>query len=141
MCVCVGVFFVLILLFLKFEFWCFYRFFGCDCSDNTIEKKCPSAAKTAKISDWSSVSTDETEIAEVLASTGPLSVLLDANQLQFYNSGVWDGHLPSMPAILGCSKVWADLIRILNTCYSYSVCACIYAKFFCDSIVQEWMST
>lgn len=36
----------------------------------------------AGISSWKAISTDEAVIADTLASTGPLSVLLDATQLQ-----------------------------------------------------------
>ena len=57
---------------------------------------------TAKIASWSSVSTDEDEIAATLVAQGPLSVLLDATQLQYYKGGVWDGHIDSVSPALGC---------------------------------------
>lgn len=65
--------------------------------DKTIQANCPVAAKSAQISSWEYVSSDETEMAEYLASNGPLSVLIDATNLQFYKSGVWNGYLPSAP--------------------------------------------
>jgi hypothetical protein len=39
-------------------------------SDRSIELKCPNQPVTAKISDWTSVSKDETEIADALYSVG-----------------------------------------------------------------------
>ncbi len=50
------------------------------------------------------MSSDETEMKEVLYSHGPLSVLLDATQLQFYKSGVWDGEIPGTSPLLGCKS-------------------------------------
>ena len=38
-----------------------------------------------------SVAPDEAAMTSVLQSTGPLSALMDATQLQFYKSGVWTG--------------------------------------------------
>lgn len=72
--------------------------------DDTIEKKCPNAVKSATISDWTSVSTDENVIADTLYSQGPLSVLLDATQLQFYKGGIWTGHTSATSPLLGCTK-------------------------------------
>lgn len=59
--------------------------------DRTRDELCKSFVPVASISDWRDVSTDEKEIATDLVSTGPLSVLLDAHNLQFYKGGVWDG--------------------------------------------------
>ena len=44
----------------------------------------------ARIEDWVSFPENETDIAQYLIQTGPLSVALDASNLQFYSSGVWD---------------------------------------------------
>lgn len=76
--------------------------------DDTIALKCGSFESAAKISSWAAVSTNEDEIASTLLSQGPLSVLLDATQLQFYQSGVWDGHIPGSSPILGCTKTGLD---------------------------------
>ncbi len=65
--------------------------------DSTIEQKCPTAAKSAQISSWEYVSDNEDEMAAYLVAKGPLSVLLDATNLQFYKSGVWNGYLPATP--------------------------------------------
>jgi cathepsin F len=59
--------------------------------DRTIDEKCKDFTNTkpyASISSWISVSEDEEIIASTLYSQGPLSVLLDASQLQFYKSGI-----------------------------------------------------
>lgn len=72
-------------------------------SDESIEEQCPTAPRTATISNYATISTDENVIQDTLVANGPLSVLLDATQLQFYDSGIWDGHIPSVR--LGCSKV------------------------------------
>lgn len=44
----------------------------------------------ASLSTWKAVSSDEDEIAATLATTGPLSVLMNANFLQFYKSGIYN---------------------------------------------------
>lgn len=72
-------------------------------SDESIEEQCPTAPRTATISNYATISTDENVIQDTLVANGPLSVLLDATQLQFYDSGIWDGHIPSVR--FGCSKV------------------------------------
>lgn len=51
---------------------------------------------------------DETELAAQLVQYGPLSVLLLADGLQFYHSGVWTGGL------LGCKPDPAAGILSLN---------------------------
>lgn len=50
----------------------------------------------AEVAGWRALSENETELAVQLVQYGPLSVLLDASNLQFYHSGVWRGGL------LGC---------------------------------------
>jgi len=49
------------------------------------------------VTGWNWVSSDEAEIASVLASTGPLSVALNAQTLQFYKKGVFS------PKLLPCN--------------------------------------
>lgn len=70
--------------------------------DHDIEQKCGTFTPAAKISSWTAVSSDEEEMKSVLFAQGPLSVLLDASQLQFYKSGVWDGEIPGSNPLLGC---------------------------------------
>lgn len=69
--------------------------------DPEITAACPSAPLHAHISDWHSVSTDEGDIQTTLEEVGPLSALLDASQLQYYQSGVWEG---SSFGPVGCSQ-------------------------------------
>lgn len=73
-------------------------------SDKEIEKGCPDADIAAAISDWQYISDDESDIADALLKIGPLSTLLDATQLQFYDSGVWTGHIESSPSAAGCKR-------------------------------------
>jgi len=49
-----------------------------------------SSAFVGKISNWTAISKNETEIAVQLMAIGPLSVLIDASTLEFYDGGVWD---------------------------------------------------
>ena len=42
-------------------------------------------------------------MANALVQTGPLSVLLDATQLQYYKGGIWTGHVDGAPDHSGCS--------------------------------------
>lgn len=71
--------------------------------DRTIDSKCKAEFPVAaKISSWTALTTDESQLTSELYTRGPLSVLLDATQLQFYSSGVWDGHLPNSSPALGC---------------------------------------
>lgn len=70
--------------------------------NKTITTQCEYMVPSASISAWSAVSTDEEQIASALVAQGPLSVLLDASQLQYYKSGVWDGHIESLSPALGC---------------------------------------
>ena len=76
--------------------------------DPNITQACPSQPLHASIASWKDVSQDEEDIQSELLHTGPLSVLLDATQLQYYKEGVWDGHAsPSHPA-LGCSQTYLN---------------------------------
>lgn len=73
------------------------------CDKNFQECSLPSSYDMlGRISDWTAVARDESTIADTLVNVGPLSALLDATQLQFYDSGIWDGYV-SNPK-LGCSK-------------------------------------
>jgi len=76
----------------------------CSFSDKEIEEQCPVAEKAAHISDWMQISEDENVIADALVSVGPLSALLDATQLQFYDSGVWTGKIEGSPAASSCRQ-------------------------------------
>ncbi len=46
--------------------------------------------------------------------TGPLSVLLDASQLQYYKEGVWTGYVSDSPPALGCSKKYLNHAVLLT---------------------------
>jgi cathepsin F len=70
--------------------------------DETIFPKCATFTPEAKITSWNTVSTNEEDIQAVLVSQGPLSVLLDATQLQFYKSGIWDGEIAGTSPLMGC---------------------------------------
>jgi cathepsin F len=74
--------------------------------DKSITAACPNMVPSASISSWAAVTSDEAQIAAVLATQGPLSVLLDASQLQYYQSGVWDGHVDSLK--MGCTTTSLD---------------------------------
>jgi cathepsin F len=77
--------------------------------DRSIPQSCSSMQPSATISSWTSVSSNETEMAHVLVSQGPLSVLIDATGLQHYNSGIWDGKVTSsQPDFMACSKTAVD---------------------------------
>lgn len=76
--------------------------------DETIPQSCSSKPLYATISNWTSISSDETIIRDTLVNTGPLSVLLDATQLQYYKEGIWVGHIDSSPELLGCSKTYLN---------------------------------
>lgn len=41
---------------------------------------------------------------DALVNVGPLSALLDATQLQFYDSGVWTGRVEGSPEVAGCRQ-------------------------------------
>jgi len=47
----------------------------------------------AEVTGWKALSENETELAAQLMAHGPLSVLLEASNLQFYHSGIWRGGL------------------------------------------------
>jgi cathepsin F len=70
--------------------------------DHNITLACPDAQLYASIADWTDISTDEAQIAQQLVDIGPLSALLDATQLQFYDSGIWTGKVDGSSALLGC---------------------------------------
>ena len=70
--------------------------------DPEITAACPSASLYAHISDWHSISQDEEEMKTDLEEIGPLSALLDATQLQYYKSGIWEGSSFG-PTAAGCS--------------------------------------
>jgi cathepsin F len=69
---------------------------------------CKSLPPAAKLSGWRDVSADETEMAGDLLATGPLSVLLDAQYLQHYKSGVWDGSINGAGGALKCNSESLD---------------------------------
>ena len=72
--------------------------------DPEITAKCTADWEAAaKIGSWSYVENNEEIIKQILYEKGPLSVLLDATQLQFYKGGIWDGHISGPPAA-GCKK-------------------------------------
>ena len=48
-----------------------------------------------EVASWKAISTDEAEIAAALAATGPLSVVLNAQKLQFYKKRVYSPMLCS----------------------------------------------
>lgn len=66
---------------------------------------CASSEKSAKISDWGYIGSDEDALIDTLQQVGPLSALLDATQLQYYKSGVWTGAAKpaSSGKLLSCS--------------------------------------
>jgi len=57
-----------------------------------IDGSCQYSAQNigAKISNWTMVPSDETQMAAYLAKTGPLSIAVDAQLWQFYIGGVLD---------------------------------------------------
>ena len=73
--------------------------------DPDITAKCTSDWEAAaKIGSWSYVESNEDIIKQTLYEHGPLSVLMDATQLQYYKDGIWDGHIDNAPSISGCKK-------------------------------------
>lgn len=75
--------------------------------DEDRDVTCTSTPKYAKINDWNPIPQDESIIQTSLTETGPLSALMDATNLQFYESGVWSGHLANHP-LVGCSTDYLD---------------------------------
>lgn len=75
--------------------------------DDDRDAMCTETAKYATISSWEYMSNDETELKTKLANVGPLSALLDATNLQFYDSGVWSGQVEDHP-FLGCSTEYLN---------------------------------
>jgi len=74
------------------------------CDEDIVATQCPPNKQNvaAKIRGWTAISEDEEEMRDLLPTVGPMSVLLDATQLQFYQSGVWDGKVPGAPDFAGC---------------------------------------
>ena len=70
--------------------------------EKNITLACPNAELYSNIRDWTDISTNEVEIAQQLVDIGPLSALLDATQLQFYDSGIWTGKIDNTSPLLGC---------------------------------------
>ena len=83
------------------------------CDRAERDKLCKTFAPATTVTDWRAVSSDEEEIAADLIATGPLSVLLDAQGLQYYKSGVWTGVNPAR-AHGGCSKTLLDHAVLLT---------------------------
>ena len=75
--------------------------------DEEITKACPDAKLYAKISDWYYISSEEEQMKTDLEEIGPLSALLDATQLQYYESGVWEGKSFG-PDVAGCSDSYLN---------------------------------
>jgi cathepsin F len=75
--------------------------------DEDRNATCSSTPKYAKINDWNAISQDESIVQTALSEIGPLSALLDATNLQFYESGVWSGHLENHP-LASCSTDYLD---------------------------------
>jgi len=57
---------------------------------NATQNQCTNLTPYATISDWTAISTNETQILLQLYQRGPLSVLLNSEFLSLYSSGVWD---------------------------------------------------
>lgn len=76
--------------------------------DRSRDAMCKSFVPAVKLSGWRDVSTDESEMADDLVATGSLSVLLDAQYLQHYKSGVWDGSINGAGGALKCNSVSLD---------------------------------
>ena len=74
------------------------------CDRDMTRANCPPKDQphAATISDWSNLSQDEDELASQLMEIGPLSALMDATQLQYYESGVWTGTATPDHQYLGC---------------------------------------
>ena len=63
----------------------------CRLSDSCQAKVDPSKfVPSLKVVDWKRTSTNETDIALQMMNTGPLSVALNAELLQFYYGGIFD---------------------------------------------------
>ena len=83
------------------------------CDKEERAKLCQTFESATTVSDWRAVSSDESEIATDLMATGPLSVLLDAQGLQHYKSGVWTGKDPKREHG-ACSKTALDHAVLLT---------------------------
>jgi len=62
------------------------------CNKTWNADHCPSNdwIPAAQISDWMSISSNETDIAVSLVEIGPLSVCMNAAELSYYHSGIYD---------------------------------------------------
>ena len=76
--------------------------YSCDRSRTQACKALGPADFAAKVADWVQADASEEAVTSLLATTAPLSVLLDATGLQYYSSGIWTGYR-SDPR-LGCSQ-------------------------------------
>jgi cathepsin F len=76
--------------------------------DENRSATCTSTPFSAKIRSWGAINSDEAVIKANLSDIGPLSALLDATGLQFYDSGVWSGYPEGKSPLLGCSKDYLD---------------------------------
>ena len=63
---------------------------------------------------WVSLEEDEAAIAAQLPSIGPLSALLDATELQFYESGVWNGYVDGSRPGMGCRDYLNHAVLIVG---------------------------
>jgi cathepsin F len=74
--------------------------------DKEITERCKQNdwSASAKIGTWNYVDSNEDIILESLFEHGPLSVLLDASQLQYYKGGIWTGHMDAAPSVSGCKQ-------------------------------------
>jgi len=84
-----------------------------DTCDESRKKLCPpttSLKPAAKITTWTSISTNENQIVEALYQLGPLIAGLDANLLQYYKGGIWD---PVVAGTYSCSASEMDHVVLL----------------------------
>lgn len=58
--------------------------------NRTLQTLCDTYEPIAKIVNWTTISSDENEIAMTLIANGPLSVLMDASTLSFYHKGIYN---------------------------------------------------
>ena len=101
--------------------------------DRERDLLCKNFTPAAQVIDWRAVSTDESEILDDLVATGPLSILLDAQGLQYYKSGVWNGKSESRSHGLGCSSKNLDHAVLLT---GYGVDASTGEKYW--NVKNSW---
>jgi len=58
--------------------------------NKTQNAQCKTASFAAKLKSWTQLPKNEDQLAALLVSGGPISVLMDASYLQYYTSGIWD---------------------------------------------------